>query len=531
MKRNRIKLLLIFSALALIGVALAQLLWLRNAYNFKKTNFNNRVKESLQEVTTHLEERFSCIVTFNKVNIDPSQKIILLKKDKGSPVDTIRQFIRNFYYEDSMISYYSLNTQLRSTAEINIKYYLLPDTARFDKNLEKENRSKILGLGEAEKIFSGDYTMSTILGVEPAAEYVDSLLKKTFKQKGIEQKFKFAVRSVSGDSVIFSHPAGFDPDSGKNYLRASFFDESYFYTPHEFLLDFPGKSQLLLSAMWVMLLGSTLVILGLFFAFYYAVRTILRQKKLSEMKNDFINNMTHEFKTPIANISLALETLYETPNADKDPLLKNYLKIIGDENSRMHDNVENILQLALMEKEKLAFRFQTIDTHELIENVVHNNELQVKEKGGNFDCDFKADNPFIKADENHMQNIIGNLVDNAIKYNDNNPEIKIRTKSKNGSLEIKIADNGIGIKSSNQEKIFDKFYRVSQGNIHNVKGFGLGLSYVKKIVDAHQGEISLNSKPGKGTIFTILLPFEQKDDLYGTKRKTDHKRKNFIGRG
>lgn len=260
--------------------------------------------------------------------------------------------------------------------------------------------------------------------------------------------------------------------------------------------------------MIVMLSASGVFILVAVFSFYYSISTIMKQKKLSEMKNDFISNMTHEFKTPISTISLACEVLSDKTIQKSPERIDNFIKMIGDENKRLSVLVENILQTAILDKGELKLRIQDVNIHSIIENVIVNIRLQVENKEGDLITNLSARNPIIKGDRLHITNIIFNLVDNALKYSIEKPEIKISTKNNYSGVLITVEDNGIGISKENQKRIFDTMYRVPTGNIHNVKGFGLGLSYVKTVVEKHGGIISVDSTLGKGSIFTIALPFE-----------------------
>jgi len=249
----------------------------------------------------------------------------------------------------------------------------------------------------------------------------------------------------------------------------------------------------------------------IFAAFFLTVNTMLRQKKMSEIKNDFINNMTHEFKTPIATISLAVDALKnEKVQGDKERM-SYFSGIIKEENQRMHRQVETILKAALMEKQELELVLKPAHVHEVINDVVDNFRLQLDEKGGKVELNLNATNDCINADEVHFPNLVNNLVDNAVKYSKENvpPHIIISTRSDSRNLIITIEDNGIGMSRETVKKVFEKFYRAHTGNIHNVKGFGLGLSYVKAITEAHNGDIKAESTLGKGSTFILSLPLKK----------------------
>ena len=252
--------------------------------------------------------------------------------------------------------------------------------------------------------------------------------------------------------------------------------------------------------------GSILFMIIILAAFYVTVKTLLNQKKLSEIKSDFINNMTHEFKTPLATISLAIDAI----RTDKVQLQKEKMDyfsgIIKEENKRMNKHVETILQAALMEKQELQLNFQDLHVHSVIEKVLDNFDLQLKEKNVQIKLSLNATNDNVNADEVHFTNLISNLIDNAVKYSKENPVINIRTSSSKKLINIAIEDNGIGMSKESVKRIFEKFYRAHTGNVHNVKGFGLGMSYVKTVIDAHKGKIKVDSTLGKGTTFMVEMP-------------------------
>ena len=273
----------------------------------------------------------------------------------------------------------------------------------------------------------------------------------------------------------------------------------------------PDINNLVLHSLRWSIIASVLFTIIIIAAFSLTVRTMLRQKKLGEIKNDFINNMTHEFKTPIATISLAVDALKnEKVMFDKEKM--NYFgSIIKEENQRMNRQVETILRASLLEKQEVDLHLKPVHVHKIIKDVAANFSLQLEEKKGKAELQMKAPTDLIDADEVHFSNLINNLVENAMKYSKENspPEIKISTSSNSKNLVIKIEDNGIGMNRETLKRIFEKFYRAHTGNIHNVKGFGLGLSYVKTMVKAHGGDIKVESTPGKGTLFTIDIPLKK----------------------
>jgi two-component system phosphate regulon sensor histidine kinase PhoR len=259
-----------------------------------------------------------------------------------------------------------------------------------------------------------------------------------------------------------------------------------------------------------MIIASILFTIIIISAFALTIRTMLRQKNISEIKSDFINNMTHELKTPLATISLAVDALNNEKVIHDTDKIRYYSGMIKEENKRMHKQVETILQAAKLEKqEDLNLNIQSLDAHAAIDKVAKNLSLQIQEKLGELHLDLMAEKSMIDVDEMHFSNIVFNLLDNAIKYSKDAPIIHITTMVNNGMLAIKIKDNGIGMNRETASRVFEKFYRAHTGNLHNVKGFGLGLSYVKTMVEAQDGYIKLESILGKGSTFTVNMPLSK----------------------
>lgn len=259
------------------------------------------------------------------------------------------------------------------------------------------------------------------------------------------------------------------------------------------------------SMVW-MIVFSVMFTLIIITAFGVTIRALLRQKKLSEIKTDFINNMTHEFKTPLATISLAVDALRNEKVKQNPEKMDYFSGIIKEENQRMNKHVETILQAALMDKQDMLLTMQKANSHSMVLNALNNYKLQIEDKAGKVELHLDAKNAEIIADETHFTNLLSNLIDNAIKYSKEEFVLKIFTENDSKNLRIKIQDNGIGMNKETMKRVFEKFYRAHTGNIHNVKGFGLGMSYVKAVIDVHKGNIKVDSTLGKGTTFTVELP-------------------------
>jgi two-component system phosphate regulon sensor histidine kinase PhoR len=337
--------------------------------------------------------------------------------------------------------------------------------------------------------------------------FLDTLFRKYVEYYKLDPTYHYAItKSYNGDIVYCS----VEEDCLHKNTSTAHVCLSPMYTAEYFHLSifFPNKIRFVLWEMALWLILSILFLGAVVVSFVTNILTILKQKKLTEMKNDFINNMTHEFKTPISTISLAADVLQTTSEQEKNPRIQKYSTIITEENNRLKGLVERVLQIAKLDRENIKLNISDININDIIQTSVRNLYLDQCEGEGNVDLELNAENNVIRGDELHINNVINNLVDNAVKYSNKNPILKISTSDFNDGLLIKVTDQGIGMTKEQQKQIFDKFYRVSTGNVHNVKGFGLGLYYVKNIVSTHQGWIEVESELNKGSTFTVFLPRE-----------------------
>ena len=337
---------------------------------------------------------------------------------------------------------------------------------------------------------------------------VRSLLKGQLAEKGINENFELGLLDDEGKII------GIGPQIDTSLLKAEGMEAKLF--PNDILgrdnflyVYFPHKNSHIFRQVWLPISSSILFILVIITCFVYAIKVILRQKALSDIKNDFINNMTHEFKTPLATVSLAVEALQDPDLSSQDKFRARYLGIIKDENKRLVSQVEKVLQAAALDKQDFKLKIEQINLADLIESTVDHISLQVEKKGGRIEFFNQLQNPEVEGDAFHLTHIFNNLLDNANKYSREIPLIKVTALEDGNQVIVQIEDNGIGMSKEAQKKIFDKFYRVPTGNLHDVKGFGLGLSYVKTMLEAHQGEIHVQSETGKGSKFTINLPRKQ----------------------
>jgi two-component system phosphate regulon sensor histidine kinase PhoR len=523
MKKSNIFLIIILASIALIGLIIVQVLWVNNAMMLAEEHFNQNVNEALGKVVVKMDKQMTAAKIVKKFNFhkqgissfSPNDTIInngkySFNKNKVNvkiyeeySSDSNGVIIKKSHHKKYISDSASLRGDLRS--EIDVPTYLRDfDVEGFHNKLMEQKKTMV------NDIFDELISINIYNDHSPKIDtaLLDSILRVEFLEEGITAEYIFEVISPPAKKMESTSLRTKEDLLQAPVYKVNLSPNNVFIKPQYLSVYFPYQQKYLLKSMIVMLSASGVFILVAVFSFYYSISTIMKQKKLSEMKNDFISNMTHEFKTPISTISLACEVLSDKTIQKSPERVDNFIKMIGDENKRLSVLVENILQTAILDKGELKLRIQDVNIHSIIENVIVNIRLQVENKEGDLITNLSARNPIIKGDRLHITNIIFNLVDNALKYSIEKPEIKISTKNNYSGILITVEDNGIGISKENQKRIFDTMYRVPTGNIHNVKGFGLGLSYVKTVVEKHGGTISVDSTLGKGSIFTIALPFE-----------------------
>lgn len=339
------------------------------------------------------------------------------------------------------------------------------------------------------------------------AQNIDSLLALELANNGINLNYSYKISSVQKDSVIFTKASQSNSEfAPKNTYKTMLFTKDMVRDGGYLLVTFPEKNSVILNNMGSILFSSASLLLVLAGSFIYTISSILKQKKISEMKTDFINNMTHEFKTPVATIMIASEALKDPEINQNTSRVNKLASIIYDENIRLGNHIERVLNIAKVEKEDVKLELEKQNMNDLITTVVDSMDLQLKKKNTQLNLQLNATNPQIYGDELHLSNVIFNLIDNANKYSKENPEITISTYNDAKNLFIKIKDNGIGMNKEQLKKIFEQFYRIPTGNLHDVKGFGLGLSYVNNMIKKMKGSINVKSEKDKGSEFEIKFP-------------------------
>jgi len=458
--------------IATIGLMVIQVYWIRDAVKVKQAVFLRDVQQAMTKVVLNLD-RMRIEERLNR------QRQSYLRQQN---LRTIRDSLNQLFFSglENLNSQSEIERLLQTTDEANS------------------------ALSQLTVSFSKVDAASFLLNKK---ELINTQIKSELKKKKIYIDFEFGIFSPATNSMILQK-SGKYPDElhSQSYVFSlSPLGPSFGY-PNKLVIYFPNERRYVLNQLWLLLLISIVLFIVIILSFYFSIHTINRQKKLSVMKNDFINNMTHEFKTPISTISLACEALKDSDVKKSEGLYDNYIGVINTENNRLSSMAEQILQTAIMDKGQLKLQQMELDVHAIIQSAIESKNIQIQSRHGTLNSSLRATNSNVVGDKIHLTNVVINLLDNAIKYNTSQPEIIINTVNRNGSVLIRVQDNGIGISSSDQKRIFEKLYRVHTGNLHDFKGFGLGLSYVKAIVELHEGKVSVESEPGKGSIFTIKLP-------------------------
>lgn len=523
-------LILSLSVLSLVGI---QIYWSANAYQLNKQRFEQKVNTVLDRSIDRLNElEFQKRVSHHKMMKD------IIKNYHRSPHKKGFHTKGTFDIKDSIYSKNGQNYGLRilegtahdsikgikAEAKVTREFSLTDSLGEMHLPVVENFMGEIVGNHEKwlEKIEKASYLLLNIMDEKvylPANERInprelDSILKRELRMAGLPLDYQYNIVDADGPVEFSKTCKHLNKNlTSKRFSRILFPNDPFFVSnKHEILLSFPKEERFIMYKMAGVFILSLLILSLIIGVFYYSISTIIRQKKLSEIKTDFINNMTHELKTPISTISLACQALEDPDMRKSEQLSGNYVSMISDENSRLGSLVEKVLQSAQIDRGELKLARKRINLHKAIESAVKKQEMHLKKRNALVDLDFVAKEIFVNADEVHLTNIFINLLDNAIKYTKDQPVIGIRTRILDDKVIIDINDNGIGISKENQKRIFEKLYRVPTGNLHNVKGFGLGLSYVKAIVEEHNGNISVNSTLGQGSTFIIEFEIDKLEE-------------------
>jgi two-component system phosphate regulon sensor histidine kinase PhoR len=518
----RIVIVLMFTAMS--GLVAIQLIWIRRAVLQREEQFTQQVSEALYHISSEYER-----LKWDD-NLDAWLENSGLEAHMHAYLDSLSHIVFCAEGEvegnyDAQMTQYRLNINLPGILpEWGLSPVFPDDFSLTDQRLGESVPSGtglyLESLDEAYRLLTESrniiaHMLRDLLGSlrVPQTNEIDSVLLESIitrelPRSGINIPFKYAVYRSAEGKISFGNLRNVKEVKESVYRMPV--GGNYGYSSFEVVLQFPYKARFLLENIFYLLVASAVLILLIVGAFSYTITVIYKQKKVQEIKNDLINNITHELKTPISTISLACQAVADPDMQAIPGFQEKYMGIIRDENHRLGQLVENVLQSAVFERGESRLKIKKIDMHVCIEKVLGSLGMQSQAKGIKFNQNLHALNFVIDGDDVLITNLIFNLVDNAIKYSGvQNPQVSISTWNESDRFWLEVADNGIGINKDDQKRIFEKLYRVPTGNVHNVKGYGLGLSYVKSIVESHSGEIEVESQLGDGSRFTVSLPLIQ----------------------
>ncbi|MDR9375083.1 MAG: HAMP domain-containing sensor histidine kinase [Schleiferiaceae bacterium] len=495
--QRRLRWLIALMTISLLGVSGIQAYWLRQAYLIKEKKLEQEISAALNKVTDRVEGMEALHFLRENLQVKPffSQQLNLPGSSPSTPppVDSMRR------------GGFKLTMRMGGDTVLVVGDNRPPGDTNGRPHTFRTRPDELLKRGLKldhllRKMAQHEIKRHRHLQAFITKEQLDSLIAFELQQRGITLPFEFGV--LAGHEVKM---ASDNWQSRQDQYAAALFPNDFF-SRQILYLDFPRKTNYLLGSLWWLLLLSLLFTTAVVFAFYRTVSFSIRQKRLSEIKTDFINNMTHEFKTPIATINLAIDAL-GSEKAIQDPQkIRHYSQMIKQENQRMNLQVETVLRMALMEKQELDLHRQETDVAQLIQECLRHIQLSLENRQGQLLRYFNAGPVKLKVDRNHLSNAIINLLDNALKYSPGQPRITVSTERTADHFLLHIRDEGLGMSRDELKHIFDRFYRVSRGNQHDIKGHGLGLSYAKGIAESHGGALTAESEKGKGSTFTLRLP-------------------------
>ncbi|MFA4086998.1 HAMP domain-containing sensor histidine kinase [Paramuribaculum intestinale] len=506
MKKSTIWAITIIMALTFAGLLYVQVMYMKNILRMRDDQFAEGVKRSLYAVTGNLEQ-------------DETQ--YFLEEDVAQIETSVLPRYSSSSGEQGGIQY-SFTTPEGKKGALTLQGDLnaLDPTITLTPRQRQRPTHEIL----QEQYLKQRTLMNEVIlrmisqsSTRPIAERADSgkvatYLRMELANNGLDLPFEFAVVNRQGAAVY--HSAGYMPEQvgDDNMFVQTLFPNDTRNLMYYLKVYFPTKRDYIMSSLNY-IIPAFIMTFVLLVVFVITIYLIFRQKKLTDMKNDFINNMTHEFKTPISTISLAAQMLNDSSVRKSSNMLEHISNVINDETKRLRFQVEKVLQMSMFERQKATLKLQDVDANTIVENIIHTFKIKVEKYGGHIEAVLKAEQSIIHVDEMHFTNVIFNLLDNAVKYRREDESLKLSVTTRDvsgGRLEVTVADNGIGIRREDLKKIFEKFYRVPTGNLHDVKGFGLGLAYVNKMVRELGGQITVESELGQGTRFIITLPLAKR---------------------
>ena len=524
MNRLFFRLLVFLMSLSLIGIILVQVYWFNTSFKNNDEQFKYHIKQVLGTVAYKLQkqEAYSFIKKYDQLkdsigkvpkksdllqfyyvqkNAKTNQTIVYSNSIVSEDFNIPSNFFGNKLKKDN-IQNFSSESKTEIFNHSKLDNNAVKENVAADVTIEKSGNLEILQNVQFEIAYK-DIAAALPIDQRISIEELEKKLKNELIEYGVKTPFEFAIFSNGHATNVISNEFKFDKE--KTY-SIPVYVESDGNNKYQLLVSFPCKTRYLFSDLMAISILSIIFTLIIIIAYSSALNQLIKQRQISEIKTDFINNMTHEFKTPIATINLALDAIKNPKVIDDKEKVTKYLQMIRDENKRMHAQVENVLRISKLEKKELDITKEPLDINTLIEDAIDHVQLILDDKNGEITTNIQANRKICLLNDVHFTNVIVNIIDNAIKYSIQSPKIEISTENVNDLVIIKIKDSGIGMSKVAQKRIFEKFYREHTGDLHNVKGHGLGLAYVKKIVEDHNGEIFVESEKGIGSIFIIKIP-------------------------
>ncbi len=514
--------LVVLMSCSLIGIILVQAYYINNSIQNSENQFNFNVKKALSYVSNTIENeekedylrKFNDLLSQGAINVNDTTAIINIYLKEDNPENNQTVIYRNGIFEEN----YKVSSSLFDIGydSVNVKRILQKrETETIENNSVDGSKNLSAMLSKLSKINESTHIALETVYKDKAylkplhkrvdADKINRLLVLKLLEDDINIGYEFAIYSNGLATKVKTENFHLDQN------KASTFSVPFFYNENDdsnyrLLVNFPERKKFILSSVLTMLILSIVFTLIIIIAYSSALYQLIKQRQISEIKTDFINNMTHEFKTPIATINLALDSIRNPKVIDDKEKVLRYLGMIKEENKRMHAQVENVLRISKLEKNELNISKERVELNDLVEDAITHVELIVEDRGGNIETHLNAEKSSVLANETHFTNVLVNVLDNAIKYSPEQPKIIVTTELAGNNILVHIKDHGSGMSKVAQKRVFEKFYREHTGNIHNVKGHGLGLAYVKRIVEDHHGHISVESEKEKGSTFTIKLP-------------------------
>jgi two-component system phosphate regulon sensor histidine kinase PhoR len=536
MSKKKIGVIVFFIVISLTGLIILQTLLLNNAIKLKEQSFNNNVTSALNGIIENLENQQAMAVIIEVAEQQDTTAIYdsLFQTGGARTTDSFGPRIVFISGDSTQANFEDLDSTLMNEMALSVtidslcfKDSFLPNNI-FKYKIHKGDvddsvdclpgQTHLLMASQSGRIDLLQRVLnrmwsSEIVPIEKRIDssLIDSIIYLNLQKANINLNHIFGIKLTDSDSLMYATTNNYGELLNTQY-RARLFPYDILKSDVELLLHFPDREVFIWKQIIPILLTISLFMIVIIISFILTIKTIMEQKRNSALMTDFVNNMTHEFKTPISTISLAAEAILRPDVITDNEKVTQYSKMIQDENIRMRRQAEKILQMATLEEGDFRLKLDQHDLHKIIEDVVDTYSLLIAQKEGSIQTSLRADKHIIYADKLHMTGILSNLLDNSSKYTSDNPQIKVETYNVTEGIYVRITDNGIGIKEDDLKMVFNKYYRVSSGNLHDVKGFGLGLSYVKLMVGAHGGTINITSQLQKGTQIEIFLPIKPGDN-------------------